>query len=139
MALALCSVVAFGLPLRAFGQGTLAFNNLDQNARVVRIALGPTGGGSILLNQDLNFMLLAGPVGEAPQMLHAWLLSDGSAKGINVAPGRFKDPSDGIYTVPGAAPGTAVEINVLAWPGHYDAAKKNPATFAMVKPATLSA
>ena len=120
MALALCSVVAFGLPLRAFGQGTLAFNNLDQNARVVRIALGPTGGGSILLNQDLNFTLEAGPVGGMPQTLHVWLLSDGSAKGINVAPGRFKDPSDGVYAVPGVAPGGPVEVQIMAWPGHSE-------------------
>ena len=120
MALALCSVVAFGLPLGASGQATLAFNNLDQNARVVRIALGPTGGGSILLNQDLNFTLEAGPVGGMPQTLHVWLLSDGSAKGINVAPGRFKDPSDGVYAVPGVAPGGPVEVQIMAWPGHSE-------------------
>ena len=120
IALALVSVVAFGRVLSASGQGTLVFNNLDPRAGLVKICPGLKGPTPVLLNQDLNFMLLAGPVGEAPQWIHAWLLSDGSAKGIHVAPGRFKDPSDGIYTVPGVAPGSAVEICVVAWPGHYD-------------------
>ena len=114
------SAVAFGLPLRAFGQGTLVFNNLDPRAGLVTICPGLNGATPVLLNQDLNFALLAGPVGEVLQTIHVWRLSDGSAKGINVAPGRFKDPSNGVYAVPGVAPSGPVDVQIVAWPGYYD-------------------
>ena len=112
--------MAFGLPARLSGQGTLVFNNLDSGAGLVTICPGLNGPTPVLLNQDLNFALLAGPRGEALQLLHLWLLSDGSAKGINVAPGRFEDPSDGVYAVAGVAPGGQVDVQIVAWPGHYD-------------------
>ena len=115
------SAVVLGLPATAFGQGTLAFNNLDARAGLVTIDSNWKGAEPLLLNQDLNFALMAAPSGETLQMIHVWRLSDGTAKGINVAPGRFKDPSDGAYAVPGVTLLRGdVDIQIVAWPGHYD-------------------
>ena len=118
--LALVSAIAFGLVTSAVGQGTLAFNNLDARAPLVTVCPGSHLATPLLLNQDLNFMLLAGPVGGPVQLIHQWLLSDGSAKGIHVGPGRFKDPSDGVYTVAGVAPGQHAWITIIAWAGYYN-------------------
>ena len=114
------SAVVFRLPAIASGQGVLVFNNLDPRAGLVTICPNLKTGAPVLLDQDLNFVLLANPPGARPQTIRVWLLSDGSAKGINVAPGRFNDPSHGIYAIPGVAPSGTVEVSVIAWPGYYD-------------------
>jgi hypothetical protein len=117
--LALVIGCAPALAGKAYAQGTLVFNNLGTNNGLVFINRG-NGGLMIPLNQDLNFVLLAGRSGDELQPIHVWLLSNGSAKGINVAPGRFADPSGGAYLVPGVAPGEAATIQVIAWTGAYD-------------------
>ena len=93
---------------------------------MVTVCPGFEGATAVLLNQDLNFMLLAGPVDRPVQLIHQWLLSDGSAKGIHVGPGRFKDPSDGVYTVAGVAPGQHAWIVIMAWAGYYNTYNANP-------------
>ena len=65
-----------------------------------------------LLDQDLNFTLAAGPNAGALMLLHTWLLSDGTAKGINVAPGRFADPLAAVFVIPGVLPGNGVTVQV---------------------------
>ena len=110
--------LALGLVGRVYGQGTIVFNNLGTNDGLVRITYR-LSNRNVLMNQDLNFELLAGPVGRPLQFIHRWLLRDGSAKGINVAPGRFADPKGSVFTVPGATPGSGVDIEVRAWAGNY--------------------
>lgn len=117
--------VAAALPATLYGQGTLVFNNLGTNNNLVFVNRGH-GGLMIPLDQDLNFDLLAGSEPTNMQRLHAWLLGDGTAKGINVAPGRFADPSDGVYAVPGVAPGAVATVMVRAWGGYYDEYNDNP-------------
>jgi formylglycine-generating enzyme required for sulfatase activity len=117
--LMLALALAPELAVRVCGQGTIAFNNLGTNNGLVVISRG-SGGRYVPLNQDLNFALIAGPPGEPPALVHRWLLSDGSAKGINVAPGRFADPDGAGYKVPGVAPGAVAVVRVVAWGGNYE-------------------
>ncbi len=126
-------VLALGPVARSHAQGTIAFNNLANNNSSMYAKSGglvyfydppnapwPLGWG--LLNKDLNFSLYAGPTGDfyGRQPLHTWLISDGSASGIVVGGGRFADPSGGVYTIPGVAPGSAAFIRIEAWTGDYD-------------------
>jgi hypothetical protein len=108
--------LAFGLGVAAYAQGTIVFNNRDPSDGRVFIF---TNGVEVALNQDLNFALLAGPPGGPLTLEHAWLLSDRSAKGINIGPGLFADPSDGVFVVPGVVPGAPANVRVLAWAGNY--------------------
>ncbi len=74
------------------------------------------------MNKDLNFSINVGSstdiYNRPPD--HTWLISDGSASGIVVGGGRFADPSGGVYTIPGVAPGSAAFIRIEAWTGDYD-------------------
>ncbi len=126
-------VIALGPIARSHAQGTIAFNNLANNDSSMYAKSGglvyfydppnapwPLGWG--LLKKDLNFSLYAGPTGDfyGRPPLHAWLISDGSASGIVVGGGRFADPSGGVYTILGVAPGSAAFIRIEAWTGDYD-------------------
>ncbi|MCO5051011.1 MAG: hypothetical protein M9920_01755 [Verrucomicrobiae bacterium] len=119
----LIQIALFGLTLgsaelRVVAQGYIAFNNLPPANGLVYLASDIPGG--LLLDQDVNFALLAGTDSLNLQLISKWLLSDGSATGINVAPGRFADPNQAAYAVPGTEPGDAVYIVVMAWAGPVD-------------------
>ncbi len=116
-ALVLCSAVAFGVAVGCYAQGTIAFNNMGNNAGLVSINYG---SGWKLLNEDFNFALVAGPNGAALQLIHEWLLSDNTAKGISVGAGHFADPSGGVYAIPGVPAGASAVVEVVAWAGNYD-------------------
>ena len=75
------------LALRVSGQVWIKFDNLATNSGLFLYYTN-------LLCQDVNFQVYAGPAGSL-QLLHTWLLSDGSARGINVAPGRFAESDAG--------------------------------------------
>src|SRR5438552_1528895 len=90
---------------RANGQATIVFNNLDKSDGRVLVYSGHFTGDGTLLSRDLNFQLSAGPPGGPVNVIHTWLLSDGSAKGINVAPELFADPTSSVFVVPGVAEG----------------------------------
>src|ERR1700682_6240549 len=95
----LCMTLALGGG--AYAQGTIVFNNLGTNEGLVFIYpehFSVAGGRP--LDQDLNFALLAGPNAGALMLQHAWLLSDGTAKGINVGPGLFADPTAAVLVLP---------------------------------------
>jgi hypothetical protein len=115
--------LSFGLGSTSYAQGTIVFNNLGTNNGLVFTYPDRFGGTPALLNQlnqDVNFALLAGPPGGPLMLEHQWLLSDGSAKGINVGPGRFADPSASVFSISGVAPGAAANVQVLAWGGNYN-------------------
>lgn len=113
----LCSAVVLGVAARCDAQGTIAFNNLGNTTGLVSINYGSGWG---LLNEDVNFALVAGPNGAALQLIHEWLLSDNSAKGISVGGGHFADPSGGVFAIPGVPAGASAIVEVLAWAGNYD-------------------
>ena len=95
------------------GQGLIKFNNLATNSGVVTYY-------STLLSQDVNMQLYGGPSFSTAKNIHTWLLSDNSANGINVAPGRFADPSGGVYAVPGVEPGELAYVEIVAWAGDFN-------------------
>ena len=64
--------------------------------------------------------LYGGPTFSTAKNIHTWLLSDNSANGINVAPGRFADPSGGVYAVPGVEPGELAYVEIVAWAGDFN-------------------
>jgi hypothetical protein len=103
------------------GQGTLVFNNLGPYNGEVLVFNNGVGGAAAPLNRDLNFQLTVWAAGglEPPVLDRIWLLSDGTATGINVAPGRFADPSHGVIEVPGIPAMTAINVQVNAWAGQY--------------------
>jgi hypothetical protein len=105
----------FGLSRPSYGQGTLRFNNLGpKDGRV--ILFNPFS--QTLLNQDLNFSLEV-QVLDAVKIERSWLLSDGTAKGINVGPGLFADPTGSIIVLPDFVAGASINVIVGAWAGDY--------------------
>jgi len=100
-------------------QGYIAFKNLPPAAGLVYYSENQNPG-AILLNQDANFQLLGGADPFNLQPIQIWLLSDGTATGINVAPGRFADPSGGVYAVPGVQAGGIAYLQVFGWSGNFD-------------------
>lgn len=95
------------------GQGLIKFNNLATNSGMVFYY-------SVLLSQDVNMQLRGGASFSSVKNIHTWLLSDNSANGINVAPGRFADPSGSVYAVPGVEPGELAYIEIAAWVGDFN-------------------
>jgi hypothetical protein len=87
-------VVATGVVLLAmgavlYGQGTIVFNNLDKSDGEVSLFPTPASPMAIPLNQDVNFILAAGLPGGPINFVRSWLLSDGTANGINQAGAAF--------------------------------------------------
>ncbi len=76
-------------------------------------------GTGVPLDQDLNFQLRVAAAGGTLTTVRSWLLSDGTANGINVSPGRFADPSHSVITLSGITPGSAINVEVDAWAGNY--------------------
>jgi hypothetical protein len=118
--LSLVSSILFScsaLARSAYGQGTMIFNNLGPNNGKAIVA---GTGFSFPLQQDLNFELTVYSLGRFSVVYErSWLLSDGSAKGINVGPGLFADPSHGVIVLPGVVPDQARDVTVIAWAGNY--------------------
>ncbi len=110
--LTICAVSAL------HGQGYVTFNNLPPADGLVYLASDLPGG--LLLNQDVNFQLLGGADPFNLQPIRTWLLSDGTANGINIAPGRFADPSHNLFAIPGTQPGGNAFLAVRAWTGNFD-------------------
>jgi len=108
--------VVAAAPINA--QSYIRFNNLSPANGLVYVASDIPGG--LLLDQDVNFELLAGANPFSLTTIHRWLVSDGSATGINVAPGRFADPSNSVFEIPGVQPGGLANLVVLAWVGDVD-------------------
>jgi hypothetical protein len=103
----------------AFGQGTIVFSNVGMNGDV-RV-FDDAWTSSVPLNQDINFQLeIFSPGGEQLFLERNWLLSDGTANGINVAHGRFADPSHSVIVIPGVAAGAGMSVSVSAWIGPYN-------------------
>lgn len=107
------------MDLRA--QGYVRFDNLTATNWLVYLSIEPP---TRLLDRDVSFRLIGGHDTSSMHPLHTWLLSDGSALGINVAPGRFADPSGGVYAVPGVQPGEFALLVVEAWVGNYTSAQE---------------
>jgi len=121
-------LITLSLIARCQAQGTIAFNNLANNDP----SMDAQSGGLVhiwtgsdlsfeLLNGDINFELYESSTADFSSLrpVHTWLLSDGSASGISVGGGHFADPSGGVYTIPGVAPGSEVYIGIAAWTGNY--------------------
>jgi hypothetical protein len=117
---------ALGLaPTAVYPQGTIMFNNLSNTDQ----SPAATTGGLVfyldpstpysLLNKDVNFVLLAGPSLSQQQVIHTWLVGDGSARGIVTGPGHFADPTGRIFTIPGIAAGGTAFLTIDAWAGNY--------------------
>jgi hypothetical protein len=103
----------------ASGQGTIVFNNLDPSNG--KAFIRTDSGMFSPIQQDLNFELKVFDLGTGPVIFeHHWLLSDGTATGINIGPGLFADPSGSVYVLPGVAPGEARTVSVRAWTGNYN-------------------
>ncbi|MCC7482447.1 MAG: hypothetical protein IT541_13080 [Hyphomicrobiales bacterium] len=99
-------------------QGYVAFNNLSPATGLVYLFSEIPGGR--LLNEDVNFQLLGGADPFNLQPIRTWLLSDGTANGITVAPGRFADPSHNLFAIPGTQPGGNAFLAVRAWTGNFN-------------------
>jgi len=95
------------------GQGLIKFDNLATNSGVVTYY-------STLLSQHVNMQLFGGPTFSTAKNIHTWRLSDNSANGIIAAPGRFADPSGGVFAVPGVEPGELAYIEIVAWAGNFN-------------------
>ncbi|HEV8540808.1 MAG TPA: hypothetical protein VGR78_00310 [Verrucomicrobiae bacterium] len=108
--------LALGFDGSGYGQGTIVFNNLGAPDGKVYLSTGGAGG---LLDQDINFLLRIDGPGNLPVLDRSWLLSDGTARGINVGPGLFADPTHSVIVLPGIAPGEPITVFIDAWVGNY--------------------
>jgi len=109
--------LSLGVDRSGYAQGTIVFNNLGPNDGKVFTLF--TGQGS-LLNQDLNFSLFVHRGGPSVrETVRTWLLSDGTARGINVGPGLFADPTQSVIVLTETSPGFEVVVSIGAWAGNY--------------------
>ncbi len=117
----LTGIIALGTAAGALAQGTITFDNGNQNASPT---LGDQNHGSIyvngaLLNQDINLTFLAGPTAGSLATQVTLLLKDGSGAGDNTLlgnAGQFLDTTGGVYTL-GVAGGAVAFYDVEAWLG----------------------
>lgn len=108
-------IVLIFIGLSAFSlnaQGLVRVDNLSTNSGVLNYY-------NDLMRQDFNLQLLGGVNFSSLQIIHTWLIRDGSAIGISVAPGRFADPRATSYIIPGVQAGDLAYIQLLAWAGEF--------------------
>lgn len=103
-----------------YAQGTIIFNNQGpNNGRVFFQAPEDLRPLPAPLNRDLNFSLLVHRPGPILETVQTWLLSDGTAVGINVGPGLFADPAHNVIVVSDISPGQNIVVSIAAWLGNY--------------------
>ena len=117
VAVLFAAFLSANVALELNAQGYIAFNNLPPANGLVYLASDIPGG--LLLNQDVNFELFVGASPFNKQSIHKWLVSDGSASGINVGPGQFADPSDSVFEIPGVRLGGTAYVELWAWIGDF--------------------
>src|SRR5436190_12983221 len=118
------SIGIIGFALRAFCQGAVALDNFANSST------SPTatsdglfwlsiGGTPSLINQDFNAAFYGGSDSGSLSLLATFLLSDGTAAGVNgVRPGTFVDPRGNEYFILGAT--TEAFFRVEAWTGNLN-------------------
>jgi len=118
------TIVVTGFTVRAFCQGAVALDNFANSS------MSPTatsdglfwlsiGGTPSLINQDFNAAFYAGSDSGSLSLLATFLLSDGTAAGVNgVRPGTFVDPRGNEYFILGAT--TEAFFRVEAWTGNLN-------------------
>jgi hypothetical protein len=108
------------LPSGLHAQGTIVFNN---SANTDASPTAKSNGLAFLLNsplaQDVNFQLYAGSSQPTESLIHSWLITDGTAKGIVTSPGHFSDPAGSVFLIPGVASGQPAVVLIAAWTGNY--------------------
>jgi hypothetical protein len=105
-------------------QGTIVFNNLGNSdpspyAQTSGLVFLADSSSFFLLNQDLNFELLAGPSTPSVSLIHSWLISNGTAKGIATGSGHFADPTGTTFLVPNVAANQPAIVEINTWVGNY--------------------
>jgi len=91
-------IVVTGFAVRAFCQGAITFDNINNTsmsptATSAGLFWISTGGTLSLINQDFNAAFYGGADSASLSLLATFLLSDGTAAGDNsVGPGTFGDP-----------------------------------------------
>ncbi len=126
-ALVLWTLGAFVLTPCLQGQGTVSVNNMNGTG-----TLGSTAFG-LFWDVDsapysatpINVTILGGP--DANSLTPIVTLAGPNAL-VSAGPGRYVDPSGGIYAIPGVASGQLATLQVLAWIG-------DAATFGAANPA----
>jgi len=111
----------------AVGQGTITANNINGIGTPTSTDFGLFFDFNPVLYEatPINVTILGGP--DPNSLSHIVTLSGLDAL-VLVSPGRYTDPSGGIYTIPGVAQGQLATLQVLAWVG-------SAATFGEANPA----
>lgn len=118
-------LLAMGLTRFSAAQSTIYFDNVGNSnpsltataSGLVWIAVTPESPYT-LLNQDLNFELLAGPDADHLTTVATWLVSDGSANGICAGNGQFRNPTgQPLAVLPYVLVGSPVTLEIRAWAG----------------------
>jgi len=118
------TLVVAGFAVRAFCQGAITFDNVNNTS------MSPTAtsnglfwlssaGTLSLVNHDFNAAFYAGSDSGSLSLLATFLLSDGTAAGDNsIKPGTFIDPQGIQYQIPGAS--SEAFFRVEAWTGNLN-------------------
>jgi hypothetical protein len=104
------------LPNDVRGQGTISVNNANGGGTLTSTSFGLFFDvpGDPYSATPINVTVLGGP--DANSLAPIVTLSGPNAL-VMSAPGRYSDPSGGIYTVAGVAAGQPAVLQVLAWRG----------------------
>jgi len=121
------TIAATGVAVMAFCQGAVValdnFGNSSTSPTASSDGLFwlSTDGIPSLINQDFNAAFYGGADSGSLSLLATFLLSDGTATGVNgVRPGTFVDPKGTPYHVPGATiASTEAFFQIQAWTGNY--------------------
>jgi len=120
-------IVVTGFAVRGFCQGAVVvldnLNNTSMSPTATSAGLFwlSTDGTLSLINQDFNAAFYGGVDSGSLSLLATFLLSDGTAVGVNsVGPGTFGDPQGIPYHVPGATIASREAFfQIQAWTGNY--------------------
>jgi hypothetical protein len=120
-------LAGFAVTLDALGQGTISVNNINGSGNVTSTTFGLFWDVNAVPYSatPINVTILGGP--DTSSLMPIVTLSGANALQM-VAPGRYSDPSGGIYAITGVVPGQLATLQVLAWMG-------NAPTFAQANPA----
>lgn len=115
-----------GAPM-AQGQGTVSVNNMNGIGTLDSTAFGLFWDvdSAPYSATPINVTILGGP--DANSLTPIVTLAGPNAL-VSAGPGRYVDPSGGIYAIPGVASGQLATLQVLAWIG-------DAATFGAANPA----
>ena len=120
------SAFLIGITDGLYAQGQIQLSNFDNNSTdIYATANGlfwlSTGGMPSLISQDFNAAFYGGTDSSSLTLIATFLLSNGTAYGDNVAPGKFVEPTSNAHTFLNTSlSDPSAYFQVQAWTGNFN-------------------